>query len=169
MKYLETIVNFSGTQGIKTLLVCLFGTFVAYYFNLKANKTKLVNQAFNEFEKIFTPTLHFFDDTKQTSYIIVADEFPKHEAAMLAFEHILRGTKREGRFKVKWIEYKNKCEEIRQYGYSIYLGDEAGPPSIGILEHIRDRQGNLIEIEPDRTHKEKLKKMINELLKIARH
>jgi hypothetical protein len=88
---------------------------------------------------------------------------------MLAFEHKLRGTKREGRFKEKWFEYKTKCEAIRQYGYSIYLGDEAGPPSIGILEHIRDSQGNLIEIEPNRTHKEKLKKMINELLKIARH
>jgi len=88
---------------------------------------------------------------------------------MLVFEHILRGTKSEDGFKAKWIEYKNKCEEIRQYGYSINLGEKAGPPTKGILEHIRDRQGNLIAIEPDRAYKEKLKKLINELLEIAKH
>ena len=167
MTYLETIANFIGTPGLITLLVCFIGAPLAYYINIKVNKAKLAYQAFNEFKKIFTPTLHLLDDPKQTSYIIVADEFPEHEAAMLAFEHILRGTKSEDGFKAKWVEYKKECEEIRQYGYSIYLGEEAGPPPIGILEHIQDSQGNLIEIEPDRAYKEKLIKVINELVESA--
>ncbi|MCK4295148.1 MAG: hypothetical protein KAX28_00655 [Candidatus Marinimicrobia bacterium] len=169
MKDLENIANFIGTHGLITLLVFFIGAPLAYYFNIKANKRKLAHEAFKEFEKTFTPALHLLDDPKQTSYIIVANEFPKNETAMLAFEHILRGTKSEDRFKAKWTEYKNKGEEIRQYGYSIYLGEKAGPPSIGILEHIQDREGNFIEIEPDRAYKEKLKKLINELLEIAKH
>jgi len=169
MKYLETIANFIVKPVLIALLVCLIGALLTYYFNIKANKRKIAYNAFKEYEKIFTPTLHLLDDPKHTSYIIVADEFPKHEAAMLKFEHILRGTESKDKFKAKWNEYKNKCEEIRQYGYSIYLGEEAGPPPIGILEHIRDRQGNLIEIEPDSAYKEKLKKLINELLEIAKY
>lgn len=87
---------------------------------------------------------------------------------MLNFEHILRGNKTEAKFKARWTEYKNKCEEVRLHGYSIYLGEEQGPPPIGILESIRDRQGNLIEIEPDKEYKQELRNLINELLKIAR-
>lgn len=168
MKYLETIANFIGTPGLIALLVCFIGPPIAYYFNIKVNKTKLVHQNFNEFEKIFTPTLHLLDDPKQTSYIIVDDEFPKHEAAMLDFEHNLEGICKD-RFKAKWTKYLNKCEKIRQYGYNICPVEKGGPPTIGILEHIRDRQNNLIEIEPDRAYKEKLKKLINELLEIAKH
>jgi len=41
---------------------------------------------------------------------------------------------------------------------------------MGILEHIKDRrQGNLIEIEPDKVHKRELRHLINELLEIAKH
>ena len=176
MKYLETITNFIGPHGLIALLVCFIGASLAYYFNMKANKTKLAHQAFNKLAKIFIPTLHLLDDPKQTSYIIVADEFPKHEAAMVDFElehilkHILRGTKSgEDGVRAKWIEYKNKCEEIRQYGYSIYLGEEGGPPTMGILEHIKDRQNNLIEIEPDKMFKRDIHHLISELLKIAKH
>ena len=87
---------------------------------------------------------------------------------MLDFEHNLEGICKD-RFKAKWTKYLNKCEKIRQYGYNICPGEKGGPPTIGILEHIRDRQNNLIEIEPDRAYKEKLKKLINELLEIAKH
>ncbi len=87
---------------------------------------------------------------------------------MLDFEHILEGSWRD-RFKAKWTEYLNKCGKIRQYGYNIYLGENGGPPTMGILEHIQDRQGNLIEIEPDKANKQELKRIIKELIDIAGH
>lgn len=168
MKYLDAISSAFGATGLIALLVCLIGASLAYYFTVKANKRKFIHEAFKEFEKTFTPALHLLDDPKQTSYVIVHDKFPKHEAAMLVFEHILEGESKD-RFKAKWTEYKNKCEEIRQYGYSIYLGEECGPPSMGLLEHIQDRRGNLIEIEQDKTYKQELRGLIDELLNIAKH
>lgn len=87
---------------------------------------------------------------------------------MLDFEHVLEGSCKD-RFKVKWTEYLNKCEEIRQYGYNICLGEDGGPPTIGIVEHIQDRQGNLIEIEPDKANKQELKRIVKELIEIAKH
>jgi hypothetical protein len=53
---------------------------------------------------------------------------------------------------------------------SISLATVSEPDRLlGILEHIKNRQGNLIEIEQDKVYKEKLKKMINELLEIPKH
>lgn len=169
MKYIEYISSAFGTPGLIALLVCLLGAPLAYYFTVKANRRKIAHEAFKEFEKTFTLALHHLNDTRQTSYVIVHDEFPNHEKAMLAFEHILDG-ERKSRFKIKWAEYKIKCKKIEQYGYSICLGEEGGPPTMGILEHIKDRrQGNLIEIEPDKVHKRKLCRLINELFEIAKH
>ena len=87
---------------------------------------------------------------------------------MLNLEHVLEGSCKD-RFKAKWTEYLNNCEEIRQYGYNIYLGEDGGPPTMGILGHIKDRQGNLIEIEPDKVLKRKLRHLINELIEITKH
>jgi len=168
MSFLIAINSYFGISGLLTILGLLLGFF--YWLDKRRNPQRILSHgAFKSFEQTFTPALHLLDDPKQTSYVIVADELPKHEDAVLTFEHILRGTKNEARFKTKWTEYINKCAEIRQYGYNICLGEDGGPPTIGILEHIKDRQGNLIEIEPDKTYKEIIKKMINELLEIAKH
>lgn len=40
---------------------------------------------------------------------------------------------------------------------------------MGIIESIRDHQGNFIEIEPDKAYKKELKRLINELIEIAKH
>nr|MBC8361622.1 hypothetical protein [Candidatus Desulfatibia profunda] len=162
------INSYFEVSGLLTILGLLLG-FLYWLDKRRDPKRKLSHDAFKSFEQTFTPALHLLDDPKQTSYVIVADELPKHEDAILAFEHILRGTKSEARFKTKCTEYINKCEEIRQYGYNICLGEDGGPPTIGILEHIQDRQGNLREIELDRAYKEKLKELINELLEIAKY
>ncbi len=168
MSFLIGINSYFGVSGLLTILGLLLG-FLYWLDKRRDPQRKLSHDAFKYFEQTFTPALHLLDDPKQTSYVILADELPKHEDAFLAFEHILKGTKSEARFKTKWTEYIDKCEKIRQYGYNICLGEDGGPPTIGILEHIQDRQGNLIEIKPDKAYKEKLKKMINELLEIAKH
>lgn len=168
MKLIEYISATIGTPGLITLLVCLLGAPLAYYFTVKANKRRIVHEAFKEFEKAFTLALHHLNDKRQTSYVTVHNEFSNHEKAMFAFEHFLDG-EQKSRFKTKWVEYKKKCNDIDQYGYSIYIGEEGGPPTMGILEHIKDRQGNLIEIEPDKIHKREVQHLINKLLEIAKN
>ena len=168
MKYIKYISSVFGTPILIALIVCLLTALLTYYFAVKANKKNIRHEAFKKFEKTFTPALHHLYDTSQTSYVIVHDEFPNHEKAMLSFEHFLDG-KHKSKFKIKWAKYKTKCKDIEQYGYSICLGEEGGPPTMGILEHIRDCQGNLIEIEPDKVFKRELSHLINELLEIAKH
>ncbi len=151
MNFLIAINSYFGVPGLLTILGLLLG-FLYWLDRRRDPQRKLSHDAFKSFEQTFTPALHLLDDPKQTSYVIVADELSKHGDAVLTFEHILRGTKSEARFKTKWTEYINKCEEIKQYGYNICLGEDGGPPTIGILEHIKDRQGHLIEIEPDKAY-----------------
>lgn len=168
IKLLIEINSYFGVPGLLTIISLLLGSL--YWLDKRRDpQRKLSHDTFNSFKQTFTTALHLLDDPQQTSYITIADEFPKHEAAMLAFEHILSGKKTENRFKTKWTQYKNKYEEIKQYGYSIYLGEKSGPPPMGIIESIRDHQGNLIEIEPDKAYKQELKRLINELIEIAKH
>jgi hypothetical protein len=165
--FLICINSYFGAAGLLTIIGLLLG-FLYWLDKRREPQRKLSHDAFKSFEQTFTPALHLLDDPRQTSYVIIADEIPKHKAAMLDFEHVLEGSCKD-RFKAKWTEYLNKCEEIRQYGYNICLGEDGGSPTIGILEHIKDRQGNLIEIEPDKANKQELKRIVKELIEIAKH
>ena len=167
MSLLININSYFGVSGLLTILGFLIG-FLYWLDKRRDPQRKLSHDAFKSFEQTFTHALHLLNDQRQTSYIVVHDEFPNHEKAMLNFEHFL-DKKRKIRFKAKWTEYKNKCKEIEQYGYSICLGEEGGPPTMGILEHIKDRQNNLIEIEPDKMFKRDLHHLISELFRIAKH
>jgi hypothetical protein len=165
--FLIDINSYFGISGLLTIIGLLLG-FLYWLDKRKDPQRKLSHDAFKSFEQTFSPALYLLDDPRQTSYVIIVDELPKHEAAMLAFKHILEG-KRKDRFMAKWTEYIDKCEKIRKYGYNICLGEDAGPPTIGILEHIKDHQGNLTEIETDNANKQELKNIIKELIQIAKN
>lgn len=71
--------------------------------------------AYNTFSKAFTPALYRFDNPNEITPSIISEEFPIHEAAILDFEHMVRGTKNEIRLKENWTAYKNKCQRMKNY------------------------------------------------------
>lgn len=92
IKFLIEINSYFGVPGLLTIISLLLG-FLYWLDKRRDPQRKLSHDTFNSFKQTFTTALHLLDDAHQTSYITIADEFPKHEAAMLTFEHILRGKK----------------------------------------------------------------------------
>jgi len=164
--FLIAVNSYFGVAGLLTVVGLLLG-FLYWIDKRRDPQRKLSHDSFKFFEQAFSAALYLLDDPRQTSYVIIADEFPKHEAAMLAFKHVLEGNRKD-RFMAKWTEYANTCEKIRKYGYDICLGEDGGPPTLGILEHIKDRQGNLTEIEVDNANKQELNQIIKEVIGIAK-
>ena len=98
------------------------------------------------------PALHRFDEPEERADDIIREEFPRHKDAFFSFEHIIRGTKSEIRFKDKWKEYDAKQQRIYKYVWS-------GAPSSDFPEHDGYRVKDFNQI---------LKKLIEELLEIPK-
>lgn len=111
--------------------------------------------AFNEFSKDFTVALHRLDKAEERADEIIRDEFPRHKDAFFKFEHMMRGSKDEIRFKQKWKEYDAKQERIYKY---VWSGAPASDfPELVASDGYRAKDFNQI-----------LKKLIEELINIAR-
>jgi len=124
----------------------------------KRDKDKRYEDAFNVFAQAFNSAIHLIDKDMDTSYAIVYHEFPKQREAMLKFAHLPLG-KIKKNFIEKWAEYETKCKEIEKHGGDIAIAD--GLP--GLFEFANDQ----IELERDNKNKQEIKKLIEELLKVA--
>lgn len=156
----QSLIRITYYQGLLiaggfTLLGGLIGAWLNHYFAERRNKTERYNTAYDEFSKAFTPALHRLDNPEERTDDIIREEFPRHKDAFFSFEHIIRGTKSEIRFKEKWKEYDAKRERIYKYVWS-------GAPSSDFPE--------LLESDGYRAKdfNQILKKLIEELLEIAK-
>jgi hypothetical protein len=125
----------------------------------RRDKDKRYEDAYNIFAQAFNQAIHMIDKKEETSYAIVYYELPKQREAMLNFAHLPQG-KIKNNFMEKWVEYENKCKEIEKHGSSIAIAD--GFP--GLFEFENDP----VELQRDNTNKEKMKILIEDLLKVAR-
>lgn len=125
----------------------------------RREKDKRHEDAYNVFAQAFNLALHSLEQKDEISYVIVYSGLPKHREAMLNFAHILQGGSKDS-FRTKWTEFENKCKEIETHGKTITISD--GLP--GLIEFADDPE----ELQRDRDYKKELKKLIKELLTIAK-
>lgn len=99
------------------------GTVAGYFFRLfiedkiirKRDRDNRFALTYNAFSKEFSAALHRLDNPEERADDIIREEFPRHKDAFFNFEHMVRGSKCEIRFKEKWKEYETKCERIYKY------------------------------------------------------
>lgn len=138
-----------------TLIGGIIGAWLNHYFADRRNKTERYNTAYDKFSEAFTPALHRLDDPKERADDIIREEFPRHKDAFFSFEHIVRDTKGETRFKEKWKEYDTKRERIYKYVWSNAPASDF--PELLESDGVTAKDFNQI-----------LRKLIKELLEIAK-
>ncbi|MDH4240753.1 MAG: hypothetical protein OEW48_14430 [Phycisphaerae bacterium] len=156
----QSFIRITYYQGLLiaggfTLLGGFIGAWLNHYFAGQRNNAERYNSAYDKFAEAFTPALHRLDDPKDMLHDIIREEFPRHKDAFFTFEHMVRGGKGESRFKEKWKEYEIKRERIYKYIW----GDDPITDFPELLEPDGVTIKNLTE---------ELKRLINELLKIAK-
>jgi len=110
---LVDINTFITTQGLIALLGILLGFL---YWLYKRKEPKRVE--YRKFSQAFTPALHRLANPDERADDIMREEFPRHKDAFSNFEHMVRGSKCEIRFKEKWKEYDAKRDRIYKYVWS---------------------------------------------------
>ncbi|MBI5674294.1 MAG: hypothetical protein HZC48_00500 [Nitrospirae bacterium] len=104
MTILIAISSFIESVGTQNIILAIGAILTYLYWLHKKGEPK--RQEFRKFTLVFTPTLHRLDDIRQSSHIIIHDDFSKHRNAMLKFIASLNDGSGKNRFKAKWNEYE---------------------------------------------------------------
>jgi hypothetical protein len=158
-KITANVTAFIGT--ISGFIAMVIVAIVTYIFRVKAQKRGHSYEAFKEFEKAFTLAQHLLKEGKENGYFIIHTEFPKHKAAMLNFQHILKG-ECLNTFTRKWEEYGKLCGEYKAHGKAIAFDETQEVPDKFIVFDDAEEQ------KRDDENRKTLLRLIEEILSIAK-
>ena len=139
----------------------MFGFIVVHRLALWRNRRDEYLRDYATFSGAFDHAIEQIKSKGTTLNILILGEYPKHEVAMSAFIHHLKG-KRKQRFQDKWNEYNGIYQKLKSLGHAWVAAIMAITPSPDSPTTPQD----LDRYERDRT--QNYFRIIQELLEIGK-